>query len=302
MSEQQSAALTSRALVETGDIALLISDVDGTLVTPEKVLTPAAAAAVRRLRAAGVAFTIISARPPRGLAALLATLDIRLPFGAFNGGSLVAPDLSPIETHRLDVDVARQTLRLLAERRIEAWVFADGDWRLRDPNGSNVPLERRTIGFDPTVVGGFDDVIERIDKIVGVSDDYRLLAHVETEAQTLIGERAAIMLSQPRYLDVTHPKANKGDGVSALCARMGVDLSQTAVIGDMFNDVAMFARAGVSIAMGQAPDAVKARAQAVTLSNTEDGFASAVDRFILPRAAGVASIAKTTGERGTLSR
>lgn len=275
----------SRLPRSPGDIALLISDVDGTLVTNDKILTPAAATAVRRLADAGVGFTMISSRPPRGMAALVTALDVRLPIGAFNGGALAAPDLSLIETHPLAADVARQALALLEQRAVSAWVFARGDWRLRDPNGPSVPRERMTVGFDPTVVDGFDDVIDCIDKIVGVTDDVALLARVETEAQDEIGAGAAIMLSQPRYLDITHPKANKGDGVAALCRRIGVDLSRTAVIGDMFNDMAMFERAGYAIAMGQAPDAVKAKADAITLSNTEDGFASAVDRLILPRAA-----------------
>lgn len=268
-----------------GGIALLVSDVDGTLVTPEKLLTTGAFAAVRRLASAGIGFTLISSRPPRGMADLAAKLDIRLPFGAFNGGSLVAPDLSVIEAHRLAPDVARRVLALLATHGVDAWVFAGGDWRLRDPGGPNVPLERRTVGFDPVVVESFEDVIGRIDKIVGVSVDHPLLARVEREAQALVAGDAAIMLSQPRYLDVTNPKANKGDGVNALCERIGVDLARTAVIGDMFNDTAMFARAGFSIAMGQAPAGVAALADAVARSNTEDGFADAVETFILPRSA-----------------
>jgi Cof subfamily protein (haloacid dehalogenase superfamily) len=242
-------------------------------------------AAVRRLAEAGVGFTLISARPPRGMAGLRAGLDLRLPFGAFDGGNLVAPDLDLIEAHRLEAEVARRTLDLLARRNIDAWVFADGDWLLRDPQGPKVPLERLTVGFDPVVVDDFEAVIGRIDKIVGVSEDAARLADAQTEARALMGDQADINLSQPYYLDVTHRLANKGDGVTGLCRSIGVDLARTAVIGDMFNDLAMFAKAGFSVAMGQAPDAVKARAGAVTLANTEDGFASAVERFILPRAA-----------------
>jgi len=269
----------------TPEIALVISDVDGTLVTPDKRLTTAAMAAVRRLGAAGVGFTLISSRPPRGMAALVSELDIRLTFGGFNGGSLALPDQTIVEAHPLGADVARQVLALLATRRVEAWIFADGAWRLRDPDGPYVALERLTVGFEPTVVANFDAVSACIDKIVAVSDDPSRLAGVEAEIRALVGARAAIVRSQLQYLDVTNPRSNKGDGVSALCKRIGVDPARTAVIGDMFNDVLMFARAGLSIAMGQAPAAVAARADAVARSNSEDGFADAVDRLILPYAA-----------------
>jgi Cof subfamily protein (haloacid dehalogenase superfamily) len=267
-------------------IELLISDIDGTLVTPDKRLTPAAAAAVQRLAEVGVGFTLVSSRPPRGMQALLTKLDVRLPFAAFNGGSLVAPNSKVLEAHRLSPIVARRMLALLAERAVEAWVFAAGDWRLRDPHGPNVAREILSVGFAPTVVASFEDVIGRIDKIVGVSNDDSLLARAEAEALALAGREAAIARSQPYYLDITHPQANKGHAVRALCQHIGVDLRRTAVIGDAFNDVPMFEKGGFSVAMGQAPAAVKAKAKFVTLSNTEDGFANAVDRFILPREGG----------------
>jgi Cof subfamily protein (haloacid dehalogenase superfamily) len=208
---------------------------------------------------------------------------LRLPFGGFNGGSLALPDQSLVETHRLDEAVARRTLSLLAERGIEAWVFADGDWLLLHPYGPEVAREAHTVGFQPTVVDGFDAVIGRIDKIVGVSSDFAALDGVELEAKAKIGGGATIIRSNPAYLDVTHPLANKGDGVEALCRQIGVAPDHTAVIGDMFNDIAMFERAGFSIAMGQAPVEVKTRANAVTGANTEDGFALAMERFVLDR-------------------
>lgn len=262
------------------DIALVISDIDGTLVTPDKTLTPGAIAAVRRLDEAGIGFTLVSSRPPRGMEALLATLRVRLAFAAFNGGTVVGQGGEVIEAHRLAPAVAGGVLELIEGRGVDAWVFAGGDWRLRRLDGPRVGLERRTVGFDPAVVSGFDDVIGAVDKIVGVSDDAALLARVEAQSLARFGEAASICLSQPYYLDVTDPSANKGDAVAALCAHIGVAPARTAVFGDGFNDIPMFARAGLSIAMGQAAEAVRARADFVSGPNTEDGFAQAVERVI----------------------
>ena len=167
-------------------IALLVTDVDGTLVTPEKTLTTNAKAAVRRLSEAGVGFTLVSSRPPRGMASLVATLDVKLPFAAFNGGALVRPDLSIIETHWLSSRAASGVLDLLDRHDVEAWVFADGDWRLCNPDGPYVASNRRAVGFDPMIVQGFEDVIDRIDKIVGVSERPARLAEVEEEARRLL--------------------------------------------------------------------------------------------------------------------
>jgi Cof subfamily protein (haloacid dehalogenase superfamily) len=268
-----------------GVIALLIADVDGTLVTPERTLTPNARSAVRRLSEAGVGFTLVSSRPPRGLASLVATLDLKLPFAAFNGGALVRPDFGIIKTHQLSSRAASAALDLLGRRDVEAWVFADGDWRLRNPDSPYVANNRRTVGYDPKIVQGFYDVIDRINKIVGVSDRPARLADIEEEARRLLHGEATINLSNACYLDITHPEANKGRAVEALCGLLHTDLRETAVIGDMTNDVAMFEIAGLAIAMGQAPDGVKASADIVTGSNAENGFSTAVESLILPRAA-----------------
>ena len=80
---------------------------------------------------------------------------------------------------------------------------------------------------------------------------------------------------------MTHPKANKGEVVNALSALLAIPTAQIATIGDMPNDVLMFQRSGVSIAMGNASPDVQRAATFVTTSNTDDGFARAMERFVL---------------------
>jgi hypothetical protein len=264
-------------------VRLFVSDIDGTLVTPEKTLTPAAEDAVSRLHTAGLPFTIVSSRPARGMAALVAELGLTVPFAAFNGGSLVAPNGRLIAAKRLAVPAAREAIRLFRGRGVETWGFADNEWLVLTRHGPHVDHERRTVGFAPTLVASFESVIDRLDKLVAVSDDAPLLAEVEHEAQGLLAGRANARRSQTYYLDVTHPDADKGHAVAALAAEIGAPLAETAVIGDQVNDLAMFEVAGLAIAMGQGAAAVLAGADFVTDANTADGFAHAVDRYILPR-------------------
>jgi Cof subfamily protein (haloacid dehalogenase superfamily) len=208
-------------------------------------------------------------------------LGVRCPISAFNGATVTTPDLTVISALRLAPDAARETLALLAKTGVDAWVFADDVWLLENPGATSVVRERRAVGFEPVVTTGFEAVIDRIDKIVGVCDDPELLSRVEAEIHATLGGDVNAIRSQAYYLDITHPKADKGAGVLALCAAIGVDAALTAVIGDMANDVAMFRVAGLSIAMGQAPETVKAEADAVTGPNTDDGFARAVETLLL---------------------
>ena len=121
-------------------------------------------------------------------------------------------------------------------------------------------------------------------KIVGVSDDHDLVARCEQEAQRALGAEASATRSQPYYLDVTHPDANKGTTVKTLSEMLSIASDEIATIGDMPNDVLMFHQSGLSIAMGNANADVQAEADMVTDSNEDEGFAKAIERFVLPLA------------------
>ena len=259
----------------------VISDVDGTLVTDDKILTPRAQAAAAALRANGIIFSIISSRPPRGLRMLLKPLGITTPVGCFNGGVLAGPDLTVIAEHLLAPDAARRALDVLDARGAQVWIFSGQEWLLRQPDGPYVELEQRTVGFRPTMVEDFGSALDSAAKIVGVSTDFELLAGCERDLRSSLVDQAAVVRSQSYYLDITHPLANKGAALSELAELLGVPLAEIAAIGDGGNDVAMFARSGLSIAMGNAGPAVQRAADFVTDSNRDDGFAHAIERFIL---------------------
>ncbi|MBV8193820.1 MAG: HAD family phosphatase [Alphaproteobacteria bacterium] len=262
-------------------ISAIVSDVDGTVVTDDKRLTERSRAAVAAVRQSGLPLCLISSRPPRGFAQLRSVLEIVTPCAGFNGGVIVAPDGSVIEQHLLPSQRARDTVGFLTEHGIDIWLFSGPDWLLTNTAGPYIDHEKRTVGFDPVVVRDFALALDSAAKIVGVSKDFDLLARCEIALAKMMGDSASVARSQLYYLDTTAPLANKGAGMLALASQIGVPPAEIAVIGDGGNDVAMFEHAGLSIAMGNAQPAVKAQADLVTWSNAEDGFAMAIERFIL---------------------
>lgn len=262
-------------------ISALISDVDGTLVTHDKTLTQATQDAVAALHARGIAFAITSGRPPRGMRFFVEPLKLTTPIGGFNGGLITRPDMAPLQEHALAPDTARQANEILTTKKIDVWVFSGLDWLLTNPDGPHVGLEKHTVKFPPTIVPSVDAALGTSYKVVGVSEDHELLQRCETEMQAALGQGASVSRSQPYYLDITHPRANKGVAVQNMAALMNVPMSEVAVIGDNYNDLAMFARSDFSIAMGNAPDDVKKKARFVTGSNDADGLAEAIHRYIL---------------------
>jgi len=262
-------------------IALVISDVDGTLVTPDKQLTPASTRAAQRLRERGIGFTVVSSRPPAGLRMLVEPLSLRLPMGAFSGGAIVYPDLAVIEQHFVPEPAAQRSADVLSAFGVDIWLFTPAGWLARDPAGRYVPNERRTIQADPTIVPDFNPHFGQVFKIVGSSQDFARLAECETATRDALGDQAVVVRSQSYYLDVTPPGRDKGTFLESLSRRLAIPPQAIAVLGDMSNDLAMFRKAGTSIAMGNASAEVKALATYATAANTEDGFAKAIEHYVL---------------------
>jgi Cof subfamily protein (haloacid dehalogenase superfamily) len=262
-------------------ISMLIADVDGTLVTQDKILTKRAQAAVHELHRAGIRFAITSGRPPRGMAMLFDPLDLDTPIAGFNGGLFVRRDLSIIAEKTLPSDISRHALDLIRAHGLDTWIYRGNDWLITKPGAPHVAREAWTVKFEPIVVANFDDKLDRVAKIVGVSDDHDRVKRCEADAQAALGEGATASRSQPYYLDITHKEANKGAVVDYLSDYFTIPPEQIATIGDSPNDVLMFKRSGLSIAMGNASDEVKAQAKVTTDSYNDEGFAKAIERFVL---------------------
>jgi Cof subfamily protein (haloacid dehalogenase superfamily) len=262
-------------------IRLLLADVDGTLVTQDKQLTDRARVAVRKLGRAGVLFAVTSGRPPRGMSMLIEPLGLITPIAAFNGGLVVNPDMSVIDQKVVPEVVVAPAVQLLESHGLDVWIYRGAEWYVRNPKGPHVEREAWTVKFEPTPVDSYDELTEDVAKIVGVSDDHEAVERASTAAHDQFGDHVSAARSQPYYVDITHPDANKGGVARFLSQRYGIPNEQIATIGDMPNDVLMFAHSGLSIAMGNAGREVQRAARRITTSNEEEGFANAVERFVL---------------------
>jgi len=264
-----------------GKISLLLSDVDGTLVTKQKVVTPRAQAAVKKLAEAGIAFTVTSSRPPRGLAHLIEPLNLQLPIGGFNGGGLMHPDGSVAESLMLAPDAAHEAFRITLKHGLDPWVYTLTEWYVRDLEAPHVAREAFTITFPPHVTTDFEAALNNCGKIVACGDDYDAVRACNAELDQVLAGKASATRSQAYFIDITHPQSNKGTMVETMSRLLGIPTSEIACIGDMANDILMFEKAGLSIAMGNAADEVKSKAKLSTTTNEDDGFAKAVEHYLL---------------------
>jgi Cof subfamily protein (haloacid dehalogenase superfamily) len=262
-------------------ISLVLADVDGTLVTEEKILTQRAQHAIEALKQTKIRFAITSGRPPRGMSMLFDALNIDTPIAGFNGGLFVMRDLTILLERPLPVNIVHQAISLIREEGLDVWIYRGNDWLITEPHAPHVAREAWTVKFAPKVVSDFTQELKDVTKIVGVSDDFERVGRCEAATQAAFGSQATVAKSQPYYLDVTNRNANKGAVLDYLSQHLGVPPEEIATVGDEPNDVPMFERSGFSIAMGNATDDVKAKASAVTDSYNDEGFAKAMEHFIL---------------------
>jgi Cof subfamily protein (haloacid dehalogenase superfamily) len=268
--------------VTKAKVKLFLADVDGTLVTQDKQLTDRAIAAVHKLHDAGVIFAITSGRPPRGMAMLIEPLDLQTPIAAFNGGLIVDRDMNVIEQRVLPEDLVLPVADMMGSFSLDVWLYSGADWYVPKADGPHVAREAWTVKFEPKIMtDGLNGLTGAVAKLVGVSDDADAVTKATEAVHDKFGDHVTAAASQPYYLDVTHPKANKGEVAKYLAAKYKLETDEIATIGDMPNDVLMFAHSGLSIAMGQSSPEVKRAARRVTTSNEDEGFANAVDKFIL---------------------
>jgi Cof subfamily protein (haloacid dehalogenase superfamily) len=264
-------------------VRLVIADIDGTLVNKEKLLTPASIEAVKRLNEAGILFGITTGRPPAGTKMLVDRLAGLKFIAGFNGGIVLRRDFSLFKQNLLPEAAARSVVKMILEHGLDVWLYTDKDWFVRNPHAYRVDREQKTVQFPPRVTPTYEGLFDRVAKIVGISQNYDAVAQCEKDVQARLGASVSAARSQPFYLDVTHPNANKGE-VVVMASEFGrIPTKEIATIGDMPNDITMFEKSGVSIAMGNASPEVQRAATYVTASNQEEGFAEAVDDFILPQ-------------------
>jgi hypothetical protein len=262
-------------------IRLVLSDVDGTLVPHDKVLTERSLRAVKSLHDAGILFAITSSRPPRGLSMYIDSLHLSTPISAFNGGMITDPEQRVLVEHTIDDEIVATIIGILVANDVSVWVYRGQEWYVRDLDGPHVHHEAEVCQFEPLTIANFESVSDGVAKIVGAGNDADALTRARTAIQAEVGERVSATNSQSYYLDVTNPQANKGAVVDYLSSMLDVPVDVIATIGDAHNDVSMFERSGLSIAMGNAEADVKSSAVEVTTSNEDEGFARAVEQFIL---------------------
>jgi len=267
-------------------IKLIAIDMDGTLLNPQHEVTPGVKRAIQAARDKGVAIVLATGRPFIGIQRYLEELDLQHEgqYCITNNGALVQQaatgDCVAESTLNYDdylyVEKLARELGVHFQALTKSLLFTPNkdisEYTVHEASLTGMPLRYRAV--------------EEMDKSatfpkVMMIDPPEKLDEAITRIPQEAHDRYTIMKSSPYFLEILSKDVNKGAGVKALAERLGLSRDEVMAIGDQENDLAMLEFAGTGVAMGNGIDAVKAAAQFVTKTNTEDGVAHAIEKFAL---------------------
>jgi Cof subfamily protein (haloacid dehalogenase superfamily) len=266
----------------TNRISLVVSDIDGTLITSNHEVTEATRAAAARLREQGIKLALASSRPPRSILPIASSLGLGTQLAAFNGALVTTSEGEVLSRSIIPPGVTARIKAIADEAGIGVWLYDEAEWYVETRNAF-VDREEHTSGFSPLMDGYAERLGSPVNKLTVVGKP-ELVAVAERRVLGELGGEVSASKSKPRFLDVTAHGIHKGSAIIRLAELLGVATSSVAVIGDGPNDIEMFKQAGLSIAMGQGVDEVLDAADCITTSNDNEGWARGIEKYVLKSA------------------
>ena len=263
-------------------IKLFVTDLDGTLLPTGTRVSEKNIRAVRDMVEAGVIFTLATGRMYRAAFAIAKSLRVDVPLITYNGALIKSTSGEVIHEDCLPQDLI---LELIDFCRLNGWhvqTYDDDILRFAELNRlaesymASVKVEGAAVGWD-----GLKKYSARSYKLLLVTDGDAASKDCIVELKKMFGDRIDAVQSNPQYVEITTKGVSKASALELMAARYGLTIEETLAIGDSGNDLPMLRAAGVSVAMGNASDEVKAACDHVTGLCVEDGFADAVYNFVL---------------------
>ncbi|MEH7505280.1 Cof-type HAD-IIB family hydrolase [Neobacillus drentensis] len=263
---------------------MIVLDLDDTLLQDDHTISDRTKQALMDAQELGVKVVLASGRPTSAMFDIAKELLLK-DYGSFilsfngakitncqTGEELFSSTLPPKIVHHL----------FELSRREDVWIHTYvGDQIITEAGNQFTNIEGEITGLDIVEVGSFVEAVsEPVVKVLMLKEAAKL-AYVEEKLQQELAGQLSVMRSKPFFLEFTEQGVTKGTSLSHLIQLLGIKREEVIAIGDSYNDLAMIEFAGLGVAMGNAPDDIKAKANFVTDTNMNDGVAKVVEKFVL---------------------
>lgn len=256
-------------------------DLDGTLLTDEGIITPGTIETIQEVMASGVMVTLATGRMFPSAKRFADQLQLDVPIITYQGAVIKDAAKNKIWFEQLlSFDITERLIQIAKEENVHIQVYQED---MLYVTKDNAEIQAYAHGSDVSyaVVEELSSLAERgLAKVLFVGNP-SYLDRLQISLKEIFGDCAHIAKSKPNYLEVTHPKANKGSAILYLAEQLGIQQSEIIGMGDNYNDYELLTTAGLGIAMGNGVEALKRVADYITLTNNEEGVRHALNKFIL---------------------
>lgn len=263
-------------------IKLLALDVDGTLVGRDLKISSRVREAIARMQRAGIQACLVTGRMYRATLPFARELRLSAPVVCYQGAAVIDPASDEVLVHEvLAADVVADVIGFCEAEHMHLQLYRNDEYYAEARNRFS-ELYASLAMHEPVVVASLRETFAYSGSTKGVvvadaSDAQRF----EGELRQRLGERAYVTRSLPEFVEVLNPAVDKGDALRFVAGRLGVGMDEVAAIGDSWNDAPLLRASAFGIAMGSAPQELKACAQAIVGDVEHDGVAEAIDRYVL---------------------
>lgn len=252
----------------------VFSDIDGTLLNSQHQITPKTEEAIKNVLKQGVPFIPVSARPPHAITPYTEQLRAQHGMICYSGALILDKNLTALYSVTLEPqDLQKLNARLADFAHLSISYYAGLDWFCNDVNNNWIKQESEITGLSAKLLQGKLTDVHKI-LIMGSAEEIQMVEPVLKQALPHL----SIHRSKDEYLEIMNPAATKAKAIQFMEQHLGISAEQVIAFGDNFNDLDMLQYAGLSVAMGNAPDAIKQVAKEVTATNNEDGIALVLNR------------------------
>lgn len=259
---------------------LVAIDLDDTLLRGDLSISEGNIRAIRQAIGQGVTVMIATGRMYASALPFAKQLELDVPLITYQG-ALVKTSVSGEVLYEklLDAQTAFAAIRIGREHGVHMQAYSQDRLYAQEANEhadaytrlSRVPYHVRDL---------MDVSAEGVPKLLYAGEP-EFLDRFAPKVREALGNRANVFKSKPYFLEVTHPEATKGQALDYVVRRMGIARENVMAIGDSYNDIDMLEYAGLGIAMANAPEAIRRKADYVTGHHEQDGVAEALRRFVL---------------------
>ena len=262
------------ALAPSSPYKAVFSDIDGTLLNSQHQITPKTEAAIKNMLKQGIPFIPVSARPPYAITPYTEQLGAQHGMICYSGALILDKNLTALYSVILAPQDLQKLNTLLADfTHLSISYYAGLDWFCNDVNNDWIKQESEITSLSAKLLQGNLTDVHKI-LIMGSAEEIQRVEPVLKQALPHL----SIHRSKDEYLEIMNPAATKAKAIQFMAQHLGINAKQVIAFGDNFNDLDMLQYAGLSIAMGNAPDAIKQVAKEVTATNNEDGIALVLNR------------------------